>query len=191
MVKVQLYESGTGALIAGSEKVTNNSLGTAGTGTMTFGNLNWNIPAGTSKTMLVRVDLSNNTASGTAGDLYAFDIAATGDVTSLDSDNTTVNPSAASAGVNGGLTPTKVLTVKNSGSMTLATAASSPVAGALYWGQANAPVSKFRLSATDEGQYLEKLTIAASVAAEATDAAATVKEVVLTYKNTEGATLTP
>ena len=189
MAKVELYESG-GALIADSGKVTNNSLGTAGTGTMTFGNLNWNIPAGTSKTLLVRVDLYNNTASGTAGDLYAFDIAATGDVTSLDSDNTTVNPSAASAGVNGGLTPTKVLTVKNSGSMTLATAASSPVAGALYWGQANAPVSKFRLSATDEGQYIEKLTIAASVAAEATDAAANVKELVLTYKNKDGATLT-
>ena len=187
MAKVQLYESG-GALIAGSDKVTNNSLGTAGTGTMTFGNLAWIIPAGTSRTVLVRVDLSNNQASGTAGDLYAFDIAAVGDVTALDSDSNTVNPG--SAAVNGGLTPTQVLTVKNSGSMTLAAAAASPVAGALYWGQANAPVSKFRLTATDEGQYLEKLTIAASVAAEATDAAANVKDIILTYKTKTGSTLT-
>ncbi|KKU22486.1 MAG: hypothetical protein UX31_C0001G0004 [Candidatus Nomurabacteria bacterium GW2011_GWA1_46_11] len=189
MSTVRLYES-SGALIADSSKVTNNSLGTAGTGTMTFGNLDWNIPAGTSKTMLVRVDLSNNQASGTAGDLYAFDIAATGDVTALDSDSNTVNPGAASAGVNGGLTPTQVLTVKNSGSMTLATSADSPVKGAVYWGQTNAPISKFRLSATDEGQYIEKLTIAASVAAEKTDAAANVKEVILSYKNKAGSTIT-
>ena len=190
MAKVQLYESGTGALIAGSEKVTNNSLGTSGTGTMTFGNLDWNIPAGTSKTMLVRVDLSNNQASGTAGDLYAFDIAATGDVTALDSDSNTVNPGAASAGVNGTTSPTQVLTVKNSGSMTLATSADSPVKGAVYWGQTNAPISKFRISATDEGQYIEKLTIAASTAAEKADAAANVKEVILSYKNKAGSTIT-
>ncbi|MEK7603852.1 MAG: hypothetical protein AAB461_01900 [Patescibacteria group bacterium] len=184
---VELYESG-GALIADTGKVTNNSLGTGGTGTITFGNLAWDIPAGTSKTVLVRVDLSNNQASGTAGDLYAFDIAATGDVTSLDSDSNTVNPGAAA--VNGGLTPTKVLTVKNSGSMTLATSSDSPAKGALYWGQQNAPVSKFRLSSTDEAQYIEKLTIGASVAAERTDAAANVKEVSLTYKNKAGSMLT-
>ena len=156
---------------------------------MTFGNLDWNIPGGTSKTVLVRVDLSNNTASGTDGDNYAFDIAATGDVTSLDVDSNTVNPTAAK--VNGTVaTPTQVLTVKNSGSMTLATSANSPSKGAVYWGQVNAPISKFRLSATDEGQYIEKLTIAASAATEATDAVANVKEVILTYKNKAGNTLT-
>ena len=185
--KVQLYEAGTGVLIAGSDKISSNLLGTSGTGTMTFSNLDWNIPAGTSKTMLVRVDLSNNTASGTAGDVYSFDIAATGDVTSLDSDSNTVNPGAAA--VNGTTTPTQVLTVKNSGSMTLATAASSPVKGALYWGQVNAPVSKFRLTATDEAQYIEKLTIAASSSDEDTSAK-NVKNVILTYKTKSGATMT-
>ncbi|OGN00810.1 MAG: hypothetical protein A3I26_00690 [Candidatus Yanofskybacteria bacterium RIFCSPLOWO2_02_FULL_43_10] len=187
---VELYEATTGILIAGANKVTNNSLGTADTGTMTFGNLNWNIPAGTSKTMLVRVDLSNNTASGTAGDGYAFDIAAVGDVTSLDSDSNTVN--AGNAKVNGtAAAPTNVLTVKNSGSMTIATSADSPSKGAIYWGQQNAPISKFRLSATDEGQYIEKLTFMAPPAAdEANDAAANVNEVVLTYKNKAGSPLT-
>lgn len=186
---VTLVESGTGVVIADSSKVTSNLLGTAGTGTMTFSNLDWNIPAGTSKTLLVRVLLSNNTASGSAGDDYAFDIGATGDVTSLDKDSNTVNPGAAK--VNGTVAaPTKVLTVKNSGSMTLATAAGSPVKGAIYWGQQSVPVSKFRISATDEAQFIEKLTIAASVAAEATDAAANVKEVALTYKNKAGSTLT-
>ncbi len=190
MSKVQLYEAGTGVLIAGSDKITSNLLGTSGTGTMTFSNLAWNIPAGTSKTMLVRVDLSNNTASGTAGDQYAFDIAATADVTSLDKDSNTVNPGSAGIAPNGTTSPTQVLTVKNSGSMTLAAAAGSPAAGALYWGQNAAPISKFRISATDEAQYLEKLTIGASVSNEATDAAANVKDVTLTYKNKAGDTLT-
>ncbi|MDO8495757.1 MAG: hypothetical protein Q7S32_04600 [bacterium] len=184
---VELYDS-TGTLVGGSSNVTNNALGTGGTGTMTFSNLNWVLPAGTSKTLLVRADLSNNTASGTAGDLYAFDIAATTDITALDKDSNTVN--AGNAGVNGTTSPTKVLTVKNSGSMTLATSADTPSKGAVYWGQANAPISKFRLTSTDEGQYLEKLTIAASVGAEATAAAANVKEVLLTYKNKAGSTLT-
>ena len=187
---VELYESGTGVLVADSSKVTSNLLGTATTGTMTFSNLAWNIPAGTSRTLLIRTNLSNNTASGSGGDRYSFDIAATTDVTALDSDSNTVNPSAASAGVNGTTSPTKILTVKNSGSMTLATAASSALKGAVYWGQVAAPISKFRLSATDEGQYIEKLTIAASVAGEATDAAANVRDVALTYKNKAGSLLT-
>ena len=189
MAKVQLYESETGTLIAGTDKVTSNILGTSGTGTMTFSNLNWNIPAGTSKTMLVRVDLSNNTASGTAGDDYAFDIAGTADVTALDVDSNTVNPG--NQKVNGtAAAPTQVLTVKNNGSMTLATSADSPQKGAIYWGQANAPVSKFRLSSTDEGQYIEKLTFTASDSTENTHAKNNVKTVHLTYKNKAGSTLT-
>ena len=189
MAKVQLYESGTNTLIAGTDKVSSNLLGTSGTGTMTFSNLDWNIPAGTSKTMLVRVDLSNNQASGTAGDLYAFDIAATGDVTSLDSDSNTVNPgSAAKNGVV--LSPTQVLTVKNGGSMTLAQSADSAQKGSIYWGQQNAPISKFRLSATDEGQFIEKLTIGASDSTEITNAKNNVNDVLLTYKNKAGSTLT-
>ena len=81
------------------------------------------------------------------------------------------------------------MTVKNSGSLRLATAASSPVTGALYWGQVNAPVSKFRITATDEAQYLEKLTIAASTSNEKTSAK-NVKEVILSYKNKAGSTIT-
>ena len=189
MAKVQLYESETGTLIAGSDKVTSNILGTSGTGTMTFSNLNWNIPAGTSKTMLVRVDLSNNTASGTAGDGYAFDIAATADITALDVDSNTVN--AGNQKVNGtAAAPTQVLTVKNSGSMTLAQSSDSARKGAIYWGQANAPVSKFRLSATDEGQFIEKLTITASNSTENDHAKNNINTVYLTYKNKAGSTLT-
>ena len=189
MAKVQLYEAESGALIAGSDKVSSNILGTSGTGTMTFSNLDWQIPAGTSKTMLVRVDLSNNTASGTAGDGYAFDIAGTSDVTALDVDSNTVNPG--NQKVNGTASaPTQILTVKNAGSMTTAIHSDTPQKAGIYWGQTNAPISKFRLTAVDEGQYIEKLTFAASDSTEATNAAANVKMVYLTYKNKAGSTLT-
>ena len=186
MESVQLYESG-GTLVAGSDKVTSNQLSSGGTGTITFSNLNWSIPAGTSKTLLVRANLSSNAVSGT-NDTYAFDIAATGNVTALDNDSNTIN--AGNSGINGGLTPTRVLTVSGSGSLAMATSAGSPSKGAVYWGQTNAPISKFRLSATDEGQYIEKLTIAASDSTENTHAGANVKTVHLTYKNKAGDTLT-
>lgn len=187
MSNVELWESGTNVLVAGSSKVTSNQLSVGGTGTITFSNLSWEIPAGTSKTVLVRADLSSNAVSGTS-DLYAFDIAATGNVTALDVDSNTIN--AGNAAVNGTLTPTRVLTVAGSGSMTIAQAADSPRKGALYWGQTNAPISKFRLSATDEGQFIEKLTIAASNSTENTHAGNNVKTVYLTYKNKAGDTMT-
>ncbi|TSC74853.1 MAG: Uncharacterized protein G01um101444_144 [Parcubacteria group bacterium Gr01-1014_44] len=189
MATVQLYEAESGSVIASSDKVSSNILGTSGTGTMTFSNLAWNIPAGTSKTMLVRVNLANNTASGTAGDGYAFDIAGTADVTALDSDSKTIN--AGNQKVNGtAAAPTQILTVKNGGTMTAAVHSDTPQKAGIYWGQLNAPVSKFRLTATDEGQYIERLTFAASNSTEATNAAANVGMIHLTYKNKAGSTLT-
>lgn len=182
---VRLYEAETNTLISSAPAANNLN---SSTGTVTFNNLAWNIAGGATRTLLVQVDLSTNDASGTAGDFVAFDIDATTDVTAVDSSNNTVN--AGNADVNGGTTPTKILTVKNSGTMTLATAPDSPLKGAVYWGQTSASISKFRITATDEGQYIEKLTIAASVADEATAAKANVKEVILTYKNKTGDTLT-
>src|SRR3989344_3598345 len=189
---VRLYASETGALVGGSGNITSNNLSTNNDGSITFSNLNWNLPAGATKTLLVRVDASTNTVSGSEGDRYAFDIVATSDVSAVDSSNNTVNASAASVLPNAGTTapPTQILTLKNSGTMSLATAADSPVKGAVYWGQQNAPISKFRLSSVDEAQYIEKLTIGASNSSENTSAAANVKHVILTYKNKAGNTLT-
>ena len=190
MTNYRLVEAESGTVVADGTKITSNNLSTQNTGTVkfSFAGMPWNIAAGATKTLLVRVDLSNNTASGTAGDAYSFDVANTANVTALDSSSTTVN--AANQAVNGTTSPTKKLTVKNSGTLTLATHADSPVKGSLYWGQQNAPVSKFTITSTNQGYFLEKLTVAASVGSEATDAAANVKEVLVTYKNKAGSTLT-
>ncbi len=188
ITNVRLYEGETGNLIAGSDKVSSNALSTNDNGEITFSNLAWNIPAGATKTLLVKVDLTTNNASGSEGDFYAFDIAATTDVTAIDDSSNSVTPTT--VGKNGTTNPTNTLTVKGSGSMTLSQSPDSPVKAAAYWGQTDVPFSKFRLTSTNEGQYIERLTIAASVSGEATDAKANVKKVKLTYKNKAGATLT-
>ena len=190
MSNYRLVESESGTVVADSSKITNNNLSTQNTGTIkfSFAGTPWLVSAGSTKTLLVRVDLSSNTASGTEGDGYSFDISNTANITALDSSSTTVN--AGNQVINGTTTPTKVLTVKNGGSLKFAAHSSSPAKGALYWGQQNAPVSKFTITSTNQGYFIEKLTIAASAGGEATDAAANVKSVVLTYKNKAGSTLT-
>ena len=190
VTNIRLIEAETGNQIAGPGQVENNSLSVTDTGTMkfTFTSNPWTIAGGATKTMLVRADLTTNAASGTY-DYYAFDIISTSHVTALDSSSNTVNGDD-NTGPNGETTATQVLTVASSGTLTPSQAPDSPIKGAAYWGQNNVPFSKFRLTSTVEGQYIEKLTIAASVAAEIIDAAANVKSITLTYKNKAGSTLT-
>ncbi len=190
MTNYRLVEAESGNVVADSTKITNNNLSTQNTGSVkfSFAGTPWLISAGSTKTLLVRVDLSSNTASGTNGDTYSFDISNTANITALDASSTTVN--ASNQVVNGTLSPIKVLTVKNAGSLKLSAHSSSPTRGSIYWGQQNAPVSKFSINATNQGYFIEKLTIAASVGAEATDAAANVKSVAVTYKNKAGSVLT-
>lgn len=181
--KVYLYEAESGNLI--SSTPSSNQLNVAGTGTIQFSGLNWTIPAGATKTLLVKGDLSQNNASGSNGDRYAFDISATGNVTAIDDSNNTVN--AGNSGVNGGTSPTVDILVKNSGTMTVS-ALSDPGTQGVYWKQTGVEFSKFRINATDEGQYLETLNFyTADTAADLTN---NVKSVHLTYKNKAGATLT-
>ncbi len=190
MTNFRLIEAESGAVIADSTKISTNNLNVQNTGTVkfSFAGTPWNIAAGATKTLLVRVDLSTNAASGTAGDAYAFDIAATTDVTATDNSSNTVN--AGNEDVNATTSPTKKLTVKGNGSITIAAHPDSATKGAVYWGQVDAPISKFRLTSTDEAFFLEKFTVVASEATEATDAKANVKQVKLTYKNKDGSILT-
>ncbi len=190
MTNFKLVEAESGIVIADSTKITTNNLNVQNTGTVkfSFAGTPWMIAAGATKTLLVKVDLSTNAASGTAGDAYAFDIGATTDITATDDASNTIN--SGNSAVNGTTSPTKKLTVKGGGSMKIAAHPDSQIKGGVYWGQVDAPISKFRLTSTDEAFFLEKFTIAASVAIEATDAKANVKQVKLTYKNKDGSTLT-
>ena len=190
MGNIRLVEAESGNVVADSSKMNSNNLSVQNTGTarFSFASTPWLIPAGATRTMLVRSDLSSNAASGTAGDAYAFDIAATANITALDSSNNTLN--AANQRPNGTTSPTRKLTIKNAGTVVMSTHPDAPIKGGIFWGQVDAPISKFNLTATNEGFFIENLTIAASTALDATYAAGNVKQVKLTYTNKIGNTLT-
>lgn len=185
---VKLYDGDTGTLI--SETPQANNLNNT-TGTIKFTNLNWNIPAGQTKKLLVRANLSSNSTSGSS-DVFAFDVAATTDITALDEGSKTVN--ADNSAVNGTTTPTNVVTVANAGSLNVAKAPSDPIVKATYWGQNDALFTVYRIRSTDEAFLLETLNIITATTSSGTETAASatanVDVVKLKYKNKAGSTLT-
>ena len=183
---VALYDGETGALLSSSPS--SNNLGAAA-GTVVFNGLAWNIPAGQTKTMLVRVNLSTNEPAGTK-DFFSFDIVATTDVTALDSSDGTINASAASVAPNGTTSPNVDVGVTSAGSLAVSAAPGTPTVKSIYWGQTGVEVSRFRFTATNEAFYLEDLTFEATDADEVTDFKANVKKVTMSYKNQAGSTLT-
>ena len=179
---VEIYEVESGTVI--SSAPSSNQLSNT-TGTVTFNNLSWLIPAGATKTLGVRVDLGSNALADT--DYFSFDVNTTTDVTALDSSSKTVN--AGNQDPNGA-TPTVKVTVTNAGSMTTAISPSTPSDHAVYWGQTGDSIGSWRFSAADEGFYLEKLNFKEDDAAQRTDATNNIKTVYLEYKNKAGNTLT-
>ena len=152
--------------------------------------MNWNIPAGSTKTLGVKVNLGSNALANT--DYFTFDINTTTDVTALDNSSKSVN--AGNADPNGATTSTIVVTVANSGSMTVGVESSStPRDHATYWGQTGDIAGVWAFTSTNEAQYLEKLQFGEDDAAggtQETDLATNAKAVYLTYTNQAGTTLT-
>ena len=186
---VKLYD-GDGTLLSGSPA--SNQLSNT-TGTVTFNNLNWNIPAGATKTLMVRVDLGSNPTSASGTDYFWFDINATTDVTALDSSSRTVN--AGTADPNGATTAANavVVSVANSGSMTVAVNTSdTPQSHGAYWGQSGDVAGVYRFTSTNEGQYLETVQFGEddTGATQETDFATNAKTIYMEYKNKAGTTLT-
>ena len=180
---VSIYEVESGTVLSTSPS--SNQLSNT-TGTVTFNNLNWNIPAGATKTLGVKVNLGSNELANTY--YFSFDIAATTDVTALDSSSKTVN--ASNAGPNT-TTPTVRVAVANSGSITVANSASTPADHAVYWGQTGDTVGAWRFTSTNEGQLLEKVQFKVhETLGEMTDATNNIKNLYIEYKNQAGATVT-
>lgn len=184
--KVQLFdaENPTSAL----SSTVGSSL-SASTGKVTFNNLNWNIPAGATKTLLVRVDLLNLPTSASGSDYFSFDIDATTDVTALDDSSRQVN--AGNADPNGSTSPTTVVTVMDSGSLTVSlNTADSPQKHAVYWGQAGDVAGVWRFTSANEGFYIDTLTFGEDDhGTQKTDFAQNADRVYVSYKNKAGQTL--
>lgn len=137
-------------------------------GIATFTNLNYNIPAGTTKTLVVK---ANSNSSVTAGTKIKIGIAQSTDVSMNDVDGNTVTPTSFSA-VNQDTTMANGTTVTLSGAGTVSLTLVTPESNIddsriVVAGQSNVTMGRFRLAAANEDLKLTKARI--KVAATSTN----------------------
>jgi len=152
VTNISLYEDDGTTLIAGPKGLTDGTNDSE----VTFDDLNWTIPAGSDKKMIVKVDITTTATSGDYDYVY-FDIDATTDVTALDSEGTSRYPSS----VNINNSHTVYIKKSDGGSLRVTETDSGirPESTYVYMGQTSAPFSKFKFIATDEAFLIDKLTI--------------------------------
>jgi len=163
VTNVTLYEDDGTTLIAnggpkGFSGGTNDS-------NVTYDNLSWDVPAGATKKMIVKVDVSTTATSDTY-DYVAFDIAATTDVTALDSEGNSSN--STSSAINGTVASAPTVVVRKSDGGTLAVAAAvagiRPEQTFVYQGQTGVLFSKFKITSTLEAFKIDKFTVETELA---------------------------
>ncbi|MBD3282250.1 MAG: hypothetical protein GF387_01425 [Candidatus Portnoybacteria bacterium] len=160
---VYIYDTTTGNLVPGSSG--EGFSGSAVYELVEYTGLDWTIPAGETRTMLVKADISSaSPASTSTADQYiAFDVESTSDVVATDEDGNTVDPSGAP--VNGGnstdasVNPTTDFGIASYGSFAVAAASDTPDKGLVVMGTSDNEISKFKLTGTDEGWYLETFSV--------------------------------
>jgi len=155
---VYIYDKDTGALVPGST-----ARGfTSGTNYehVVYTGLSWTIPAGSSKTLLVKGDISSAApASGSSADSYvAFDIeTAADDISAVDKDGNTVTTT--NDGPNTAASPTTYFGIAERGSLAIVAATDTPDKSLAVMGTTDNEVSKFKLTGTSEGWNIEKFSI--------------------------------
>jgi hypothetical protein len=164
-----------------------------------FDNLTYKITSGETKILTLKADLHNYTSS--TYDYFAFDLYATTDITSQDSegnDLTETNATGATFAAPNGCTaaanadPTIYMTVADAGTLAVE-ALDTPASTAIYFGQTGAELTKMRFSATNEGFYIDKLNVVLTDSSGGEAANGNMDEftgLTLEYTNKAGSTLT-
>ncbi len=132
--------------------------------TLTFNGLNW-VVAGSAS---VQVKLYCNFSNPTLATVYAFafDIAVPAtDIVAEDDDGTDVDPTGTA--VNGGTTPTNVVTVNASGSLAATAGASQPTANFVLTSTSLNHVATYRYTATNEAFEIQTVTFSEEAAEDA------------------------
>ncbi|MFH1145439.1 MAG: hypothetical protein V1707_00540 [bacterium] len=175
IASMQLFDSGTGLAIGDVESVNSN-------GTVMFDNLLFNIPSGSTKTLLARADISNTAINNNIGTFYsyrlAFDLLAgsgtTGsgtnystNVVARDTQGNTASVSGPTASVNAETSPTVAVTVVGSGSLTASAAPTDTESQAAVKvaGSTGVVMAKYRFFASNEDIKVTKLKFTAAPAA--------------------------
>lgn len=137
-------------------------------GTVVFSGLSWNFISGQSRSLYVVADMSTNNVSG----YVAFDVQSMEDSGSFGLMYQTC--------INGCNTPVVATKIVNEGILSASLSPSSPSLHTAYWGQQKDTIGVWRLTAKDEGFFVDKITFGdASLVAN-------VKELSVRYKNRSG-----
>jgi hypothetical protein len=155
---VSVYDKDTAALVPGST-----AKGfTSGTyyEHVVYTGLNWTIPAGESKTLLVKADISSAApaSASTADTWIAFDIENAADISAVDKDGNTVDATGNNANT-GASTPTTFFGVAKYGSLAIVAASDTPDKSIAVMGTSDNEVSKFKLTSTNEAWSIEKFSV--------------------------------
>lgn len=174
---VRLYEDNAGVL---TQIGTAKSLvvGTADI-SVTFSDLNWTIPAGASKKLLVKADISTTAPLSTNNDNIAFAIESNANVVAEYG-----NGSALTANAVVNTTPVIYQTITDKGTLAVAVDAETPVSNLVAMGS-TAQALKVKFSATNEDIKIEKLRII-----DLAGIAGTAESVSVSYTNMAGSTAT-
>lgn len=153
---VEIWDTTTNAKVPGST-----AEGFSGTNykTSSFTGLSWTIPAGESRTLLVKSNLSSIGPTESGGfDMISFDIdAASTDITSQDEDSNTIDETGNDA--NGATNPNVAIGIYDQGSITLAAANDTPLESVVLMGSSNNEVSKFKLTGSREAFYVSRFSV--------------------------------
>lgn len=130
-------------------------------GTATFNNLTLTIPDGTTKVVLVEGDISASAFRNSNVERVAIDIAdVSADITASDPDGNSVT--ATGDAVNGGTSPNRIVTIQNTGSLTVAAAPTETDvtdSRIVEAGLSKVTLSKFRFTAQNEALMITKARV--------------------------------
>lgn len=174
------------------------------TGTMTFDSLNWTIPAGQTKKLTVKADVSTSIAGLANQDAtFAFGVPQTGatttttsDLSAQDKDSNTVSATDGSGDwttpVNGYTTHGGVVvTVKDGGSLAAALDGDTPKSTIVLGSTTDVTMLKVKFTSTNESFWIKKLRIINDSANDDTGINDTgITQIKLTYPKQDGTTET-
>ncbi|RJQ14841.1 peptidoglycan-binding protein [Candidatus Parcubacteria bacterium] len=159
---VWLVDQSNGSTVAGPEAVNST------TGEAQFSSMNFTVPAGQTKTLVVRSNLDASALANSNTDRIKFDIAAVGDVVARDPQGNSVSVGSAAPNSTTADSGTRI-SVVDTGSISVALAPddTESEAGLVVAGKSNVVIAKYRYTAQNEELKVTKVQF--SVASGALD----------------------
>lgn len=159
---VEIWDTTLNTMVPGS---TAKSFTGTNYGTVAYTGLNWIIPAGETRTLLVKVNLSSN-APADALDMISFDIVTpASDITAQDSNSNSIDTTGSA--VNAG--QAVAIAIYPSGSVAVVVANDTMDQNVVVMGTLNNEVSKFKLTGTREAFSVDTFSVDLSDTARTSD----------------------